>query len=322
MPTATTPDLVSARHTLLEQIALFGAVNGEAWQRQLVARLEATLDAASPEALSNLARRVVETGADWTYYAPDPLAVRIQDDIAELAVTPESTVSGQEHLSALGADPALFFSNHLSYADANLLSVLLTRSGYGDLARRLTVIAGPKVYSDPVRRFSSLCFGTIKTPQSVARSSEDAVMSPREVARVARETINLTRKRQEEGDAILIFAEGTRSRTGGMQRALPAVARYFEPPGPRLFPIGIMGSQHFLPVGAPQFHVSCISVRIGRPGDPAKLADGAKGNRRLAMDAVGVAIARLLPPEYRGAYAGGSDDLAEAERLSDAVFGT
>ena len=38
---------------------------------------------------------------------------------------------------------------------------------------RLTVVAGPKVYSSLRRRFSSLCFGTIKTAQSNTISTED-----------------------------------------------------------------------------------------------------------------------------------------------------
>lgn len=309
------------RRTLLEQIAAFGAANGPAWERDLVTRLEAALDAAGPEALAGLSARIIETGGDWTYYAPDPLARRIQDTIAEVAVTSESTVSGQEHLREIESGPAVFLSNHLSYADANLLSVLLRRTGHEQIATRLTVIAGPKVYSDPVRRFSSLCFGTIKTPQSSARSSEDAIMSARDVAKVARETIGLARTRQDSGDVILIFVEGTRSRTGGMQRALPAIARYFDPPSAPLVPIGITGSERFLPVGASQFHVATIGIRVGRPGDAQKLWEGSDGNRRLAMDAIGVAIARLLPLEYQGAYGDVSDELAEAARLCDAVFG-
>jgi len=59
----------------------------------------------------------------------------------------------------------------------------------------LTVVAGPKVYSSLRRRFSSLCFSTIKTPQSSAVSSEDAVMNAREVARAARQSIDVAHER-------------------------------------------------------------------------------------------------------------------------------
>jgi hypothetical protein len=38
------------------------------------------------------------------------------------------------------------------------------------------------------------------------------------------------------------------------------------------------------------------------------------------MDAIGVAIARLLPPEYRGVYAEGAPDQAAARAVADAIF--
>ena len=115
--------------------------------------------------------------------------------------------------------PVVIFANHLSYSDANLLEILLQRFGGAPLADRLTVIAGPKVYSSMKRRFSSLCFGTIKTPQSSALSTEDAVMNAREVARAARLSIDIAHERLGVGDALLVFGEGTRSRSSGMQHA-------------------------------------------------------------------------------------------------------
>src|SRR4029434_9634206 len=92
---------------------------------------------------------------------------------------------------------------------------------------RLTAIAGPKVYSSLKRRFSSLCFGTIKTPQSSSLSSEDAVMSPREVARASRQSIEVAHQRLQSGDALLVFAEGTRSRSFGLQPMLAGAPGLF-----------------------------------------------------------------------------------------------
>src|SRR6185503_7636379 len=100
---------------------------------------------------------------------------------------------------------------------ANVLEVVFQRTGANHLSDRLTVVAGPKVYSNIRRRFSSLCFGTIKVPQSSARSTDDAVMNAREVARGARLAIQVAQERLGLGEALLVFAEGTRSRSGGMQ---------------------------------------------------------------------------------------------------------
>jgi hypothetical protein len=53
-------------------------------------------------------------------------------------------------------------SNHLSYADTDVIEVRLHRAGYAAVANRLTALAGPKAFTNRQRRFSSLCFGTIK----------------------------------------------------------------------------------------------------------------------------------------------------------------
>ena len=117
------------------------------------------------------------------------------------------------------------------------------------MSDRLTVIAGPKVYSSLRRRFSSLCFGTIKTPQSSAVSSEEAVMNAREVARAARQSIDMAHERLFRGDALLVFAEGTRSRTREMQQTLTAVTRYFDFPDVWVLPAGITGTEAMFPIG-------------------------------------------------------------------------
>src|SRR5262249_52330999 len=140
------------------------------------------------------------------------------------------------------------FANHLSYSDANVIEVLLHNAGAGTLANRLTVIAGPKVYSNVQRRFSSLCFGTIKVPQSTARSSDEAVMSSREVARAARRVIDIAHDRLARGDALLVFPEGSRSRSGRMEPFLSAVARYIEAPDAWVLPVGLVGTERLFPV--------------------------------------------------------------------------
>ena len=118
----------------------------------------------------------------------------------------------------------------------------------------MTVIAGPKVYSSLKRRFSSLCFGTIKTPQSRALSTEDAVMNTREVARAARRSIDIAHERLRQHDALLVFAEGTRSRTKGLQPMLPGVTRYLDGPDTWILPVGIIGTEALFPVGDDTLH--------------------------------------------------------------------
>jgi 1-acyl-sn-glycerol-3-phosphate acyltransferase len=195
-------------------------------------------------------------------------------------------------------------ANHLSYADANLIEVMFHRVGADPICDRLTVIAGPKVYSSLKRRFSSLCFGTIKVPQSSGVSSEDAVMDPREVARAARRSIDTAHERLRLGDALLVFGEGTRSRTRGMQPMLAAVTRYLEVPDTTVLPVGIIGTEALFPIGEDELHPVRVEVRVGRPVSAQEIRERCHGDRQAMMDEIGRTIAALLPQDYRGAYEG------------------
>ena len=264
--------------------------------------LKREIDDAGPAALASLNERLARAGQDWTYSPPDPLARRIHHVLADWLLEPSSAFEGLEHIGAVAGQPVLIVVNHLSYSDANLIEILLHRAGGDELADRLTVMAGPKVYSSTRRRFSSLCFGTIKTPQSSALSSEDAVMNPRDVARAARRSIEIAHERLALGDAVLVFVEGTRSRTSGMQPALPGVARYLDGPARFVLPIGITGTEALFPVGDESLHIVPIHARAGRPIAAAALRADADGDRRGMMDLVGRRIAELLPASYRGVY--------------------
>jgi 1-acyl-sn-glycerol-3-phosphate acyltransferase len=279
------------------------------------AAVDREMDLAGGRGFSDLLRRLATAGNDWSYFEADPLARRIHDVIAERLLGPDSRVMGMDVVHAIAGEPVVICSNHLSYSDANILEILLRRCGGAALADRLTVIAGPKVYSSLKRRFSSLCFGTIKTPQSSARSSEDAVMNAREVARAARLCIDLAGDRLRRGDALLVFPEGTRSRTTGMQRLLPAVTRYFDECGAWILPVGITGTEVVFPVGEDVLHPDRIVVRAGRPIRSDALRVAAGGDRRLMIDAVGIAIAETLPPEYAGAYGADAGDLTAARAV-------
>ncbi len=272
------------------------------------------LDAAGPGALVRLHERLTAT-TDWDFYPADPLAKRVHRVLAARLLEPDSTLSGREHVDAVARTPVVIFCNHLSYADANLLEILLQRSGGAALADRLTAIAGPKVYTSRKRRFSSLCFGTIRTPQNSALSTGEAVMSSREMASAARRSIDAAHERLRRGDALLVFAEGTRSRTKRMQRVLAGAARYLDGPDTRVLPVGIVGTEEMFPIDSDALHKVRVDVHVGRPFAAARLRELAGGDRQVAMDAIGLAIAELLPPSYRGAYADDDPDLAAARRV-------
>jgi 1-acyl-sn-glycerol-3-phosphate acyltransferase len=313
--------LAPAGRLIVEQVLAFLSEELETSREPLRKDLERLLEGAGKERIAGLVDRLRTTGEEFTYYPRNALARDINGIVATYTLDERSGIAGTEHLARATKQPVVFLPNHLSYSDANLFDVLLARSGLDELSARLTVVAGPKVYSEAMRRFSSLCFGTIKTPQSSARSSDEAVMSMKEVARLARDALRAAEERQSRGDAILVFAEGTRSRAQAMQRTLTAITRYCEEPSVLVYPLGISGTERLVPVGEERAHRTTARITVGKPALSGDLSAACDGNRRRMMDVVGVAIARLLPPEYRGVYAESEAEMEDARRIATSLFG-
>jgi 1-acyl-sn-glycerol-3-phosphate acyltransferase len=314
-------DAPCGRDPLVEAITSFLAREHASDLGHIRHHLERTLDDAGPAALAALSARLGGGTEDWAYYARDPLARRIHHALAGPVLRHEPVVRGGHHLAVVANRPVVILPNHLSYSDANVLDVVLQQCGAEALADRLTVIAGPKVYTNLRRRFSSLCFGTIKVPQSSARSSGEAVMTTREVARAARRALQIADERLRGGEALLVFGEGNRSRSHQLQRLLPGVARYFATAGVWLLPVGLTGTEKLFPIEADALHSVRLTIEFGRPVLAAALLAHAAHDRGLAVDAVGVAIARLLPDAYRGAYADDHPGLDRARLIADKVWG-
>jgi 1-acyl-sn-glycerol-3-phosphate acyltransferase len=294
--------IACGRDPLVDAIATFLARDHAFGMTGIRASLEEAIDAAGPDAIEDLARRLADAGSDWSYYPRDPLARDIHRALAGRVLRHDPIVRGVEHLDLVRGKRLVIFANHLSYSDANAVDVLLQGAGATELADRLTVIAGPKVYSNVRRRFSSLCFGTIKVPQTSARSTGEAVMNPRDVARAARRSIEVAHERLRLGEALLVFPEGARSRSGDMQRLLSGAARYIELPDTWVLPIGLTGTERLFPMSEDSLNPVRITLAIGRPVPVSRLDERANGDRQLVMDAIGIAIADLLPVEYRGVY--------------------
>jgi 1-acyl-sn-glycerol-3-phosphate acyltransferase len=303
------------RDPLVDAITMFLAREHAASLDEIREHLERAIDEAGPEALQALSDRLAHGADEWNYYPRDPLARRIHHALAAPVLRQDPTLLGTEHLASVAEQPLLIMANHLSYSDANVIEFVLQQCGAGRVADRLTVIAGPKVYSSLRRRFSSLCFGTIKVPQSAARSSGEAVMTTREVAMAARQSLQVAEERLRAGEALLVFAEGNRSRSAELQPFLPGVARYLSTPDIWLLPVGIAGTERLFPMEADRLHSVRLRVHFGRPVLARRLVDRARHERRLIVDAIGVAIAKLLPEAYRGAYGEAAADLERARQV-------
>ena len=290
------------------------------WGSDSVAALEpqmaALLSDISDEQLAEYHERMSSTGGDWDYYPPDLLARRISRTVMATVLLSGSGIENPDALAPAHERNAVLLGNHLSYVDVNVLDHLMSAAGHTEIADRLTTLAGPKVFSEPIRRLASLCFGTIKLPQSTSRASGEAVMSPREVAVLARKTIRAAVERQSEGDHLLVFPEGSRSRDGQMVRCLAAVARYLEGDSALVIPWGHHGCEQLFPVEDAQVHPARVRMRFGAVCESAELLELCRGRRQLVADTAGYLIADCLPEAYRGFYGSVHEELREAREIA------
>jgi 1-acyl-sn-glycerol-3-phosphate acyltransferase len=283
-------------------------------------KLEVGLEEFADADLERMTERVRTTGGDWGLHPPDPVARRISRITHSIVLEPDSALLDLGEIDVALRRPTFLLGNHVSFDDANSLDYLLDRAGRDEIARALNVVVGPKVYSLPLRRLASLCFGAIKIPQSTTRASGEAVMPMREVARRSARALEEVRELQARGEHVLIFVEGSRSRSGSMQPALTAVARYLEAPDVVLVPFGLWGTEKLLPLGDDRMHPATVCARFGPAVDAASLRERC-GRRAVVADAVGYLIADLLPPSYRGVYADVGERQRRAREAASAVSG-
>jgi hypothetical protein len=88
-----------------------------------------------------------------------------------------------------------------------------------------------------------------------------------------------------------------------MQPMLAAVARYLDPPGTWMLPVGLAGPEALFSLADSRLRPARVVMRIGQPVGADLLLRTAGGDRRVVMDAIGLAIAALTPAGYRGVYA-------------------
>ena len=176
-------------------------------------------------------------------------------------IHPKSIIEGIENLAEAQAayrdgTPLLLICNHLSYADSHIIEQLLCRHGYRDFAWELYYIAGQKTYQTIWRRFFTAGVNTIKVIQATANES---------MSKKRRQAIESFRsfKRTITKHPVLLYPEGTRSRTGRLGSGVPALVRYIR--RNLVLPMAIQGSETMLGVGHRFPKPGRVVLRFGKP---------------------------------------------------------
>jgi 1-acyl-sn-glycerol-3-phosphate acyltransferase len=182
--------------------------------------------------------------------------------------------------------PMIFICNHLSNADGIIMNRLLKD-------QNVTFVAGIKLTDN---KLTKLGFHVAKTINIKPNSADKEAIS---------KIINTLK----QGNNIMIFPEGTRSRNGKMAEAKKGLLLMAKLSKATIVPMGIWGTEKLLPINdkgmaSERFNYADVNINIGEPIMlPIKNEDEDKNQYHdRAMNEIMRGIAELLPEQYRGVY--------------------
>ncbi len=191
-------------------------------------------------------------------------------------------VKGRENVPARG--PLIIVCNHLHLADPPIVAA--------SIKLKSVFMAKEELFRHPWSRFWVKNFGSFP----VRRGGVD------------RDTLREAERWLKQGVSLIMFPEGKRSHTIQMQPALPGAALIASKLGVPILPVSITGTDKLRCLTRCLRYRPSITVTIGQPFNPPA-PDGklTREQRHQLTYEMMREIAGLLPPEYRGVYAGGED---------------
>jgi 1-acyl-sn-glycerol-3-phosphate acyltransferase len=109
-------------------------------------------------------------------------------------------------------------------------------------------------------------------------------------------------KKIREGNGVVLFPEGTRSKDGSIQPARAGIGLVIAKTGAPVLPMRIFGAHDAFPKGAKRLHFPRITVVLGEPirFAPDELAGSSRDTYQKLSNRVMDAIASLRPEEAHG----------------------
>ena len=184
--------------------------------------------------------------------------------------------------------PRIFVCNHLSNSDGLVLSKILKEKSDPYF------IAGVKLSDDPITQLGTKIVKNIP----IKPSSAD------------KEAITKVVKVLKGGEDVLIFPEGTRSRTGGMIEGKKGILLFARMSKAEIIPIGMAGTDKLLPIsekgdmGSEKWQNADVTINIGEKivFPPREKDQDRHEYDDKCMEILMRSIANLLPEKYRGIY--------------------
>lgn len=197
-------------------------------------------------------------------------------------------ISGMENLNGIKR-PIIFVCNHLSNSDGVVLNKVLRNED-------ISFVAGVKLSGTPL---TNLGFFAAKTIPIKPNSAD-------------KEAVSKIVHTLKSGGNILIFPEGTRSRTKSMLEGKKGVVLFQKLTKAPIIPIGLTGTEDFLPIndkdmGEEKFQNANVTMTIGKPiyyEDLPQIQPGEDRHthEKVQTDFIMKKIAELIPESYRGVY--------------------
>ncbi|WP_237739451.1 lysophospholipid acyltransferase family protein [Microbacterium yannicii] len=203
--------------------------------------------------------------------------------LARLVYRPR--VEGRGNVPKSG--PVIFASNHLSFIDSIAIPVAAPRPVH--FLAKSSYFEGKGIGGWLSKEFFT-SIGAIPVHRGAGQAALDALDQQRALL--------------EQGNAVALYPEGTRSLDGRLYKGRTGVAFLALQTGAPVVPVGLVGTDLVMPVGAkvPTLNQR-ISVKFGEPLDLSHHGPATSGRaRRLATDDIMAAIHALSGQELANAY--------------------